>query len=69
MNDTKKLLLNTLILPHMDYCSEVWSSTSNSCLKKMASIYNRSVQILNGVNDDYCNLNTRLEKNMLKMIV
>jgi len=25
--------------------------------------------MLNGVNDDYSNLNTRLEKNMLKMIL
>ena len=67
MSDTTKLLINTLILPHIDYYSEVWSSASNSCLNKIASIHNRSVQMLNGVGDDYCNLNARLEKNMLKM--
>ena len=69
MNDTKKPLCNTPILPYIDYCSEVRSTTSNSCLKEIASIYNYSVQMLNGVNDDYSNLNTRLEKKMLKMIL
>ena len=67
-NDTKKLLFNALILPHIDYCSEVWSSASNACLKKVASVYNRSLRLLEGKNDKYCNLNTRLEKNILKMM-
>ena len=56
------------MLPHIDYCSEVWSSTSHLCLKKIANIYSCSVQMLNRMNIDYCKLNTRLEKNMIKMI-
>ena len=67
-DDTKNLLLNSLILPHIDYCSEAWSSASNTYLKKLASILKRSVQMLCRVNKEHCNLNTRLEKNMLKMM-
>ena len=67
-NDTKNLLFNSLILPHIDYCSDVCSSNSNAYLEKLASIYNRSVQMLSGVNEEHCNLNTRLEENMLKMM-
>ena len=27
--ETKKLLLNTLITPYIDYCNEIWSSASD----------------------------------------
>ena len=44
--ETKKLLLNTLITPYIDYCSEIWSSASNSNLARIEKLYQRALSIL-----------------------
>ena len=44
--ETKKFLLNTLITPYIDYCSEIWSSASNSHLARIERLYQRALSIL-----------------------
>ena len=37
-----KLLINSLVLPYFNYCSEVWSSASKTCLKRLARQFKKS---------------------------
>ena len=39
---TKKLLINSLVMPYFNYCSEVWSSSSKTCLKRLARQFKKS---------------------------
>ena len=39
---TKKLLINSLVMPYFSYCSEVWSSSSKTCLKRLARQFKKS---------------------------
>ena len=48
---TKKLLINSLVMPYFNYCSEVWSSASKTCLKRLARQFKKS-QDLRGKNCD-----------------
>ena len=42
--ETKKLLLNALVTLYIDYCSEIWSSASNSNLARIERLYRRALQ-------------------------
>ena len=46
---TKKLLINSLVMPYFSYCSEDWSSARKTCLKRFAKQFKRSPE-LRGVN-------------------
>ena len=39
---TKKILINSLVMPYFNYCSEVWSSASKTCLKRFAIQFKKS---------------------------
>ena len=39
---TKKLLINSLVMPYFNYCSEVWSSSSKTCLERLARQFKKS---------------------------
>ncbi len=39
--DYRKLLFNTIVLPHFDYCSQVWSSSTKSVLDPIIKLQKR----------------------------
>ena len=61
--ETTKLLLNTLITPYIDYCSEIWSSASNSNLARIERLYQRALSILSLGVDSETSLRDRLHRN------
>ena len=62
--ETKKLLLNTLITPYIDYCSEIWNSASNSNLARIERLYQRALSILSPGVDSETSLRDRLHRNI-----
>ena len=65
--ETKKLLLNTLIIPYTDYCSEIWSSASNSNLARIERLYQRALLILSPGVERETSLRDRLHRNIAIM--
>ena len=65
--ETKKLLLNTLITPYIDYCSEIWSSASNSRLARTERLYQRALSILSPGVEHETSLRDRLHRNIAIM--
>ena len=65
--ETKKLLLNMLITPYIDYCSEIWSSASNSNLARIERLYQRALSILSPGVDRETFLRERLHSNIAIM--
>ena len=65
--ETKKLLLNTLITPYIDYCSGSWSSASNSNLARREGLYQRALSILPPGVDSETSLRDRLHRNIAIM--
>jgi len=45
----RKALVDSLVLPHLDYCDVVWSTGSTAALNRLQSIQNRSAKIILGV--------------------
>jgi len=43
---TRKMLYNSLVLPHYDYCATVWSCTSQHCITRLQRIQNRAMRII-----------------------
>ena len=43
---TRKNLYNTLALPHLDYCSNIWSNMPKTYIQRMQRIQNRSMRII-----------------------
>ena len=43
---TRKMLYNALILPHMDYCSAVWHSCSNTLSQSIERIQNYAMRVI-----------------------
>ena len=41
---TRKTMYNTLILPHIDYCSPVWSSLPDNCIIRLQRAQNRAMR-------------------------
>lgn len=39
---TRKLLVDAIVMPHFDYCSEAWSSASNTSVKRLERLYNKA---------------------------
>ena len=44
--DTRKILYNTLFLPHIDYCSPVWCTLPKTCIQRIQRIQNRGMRII-----------------------
>ena len=65
--ETKKLLLNTLITLYIDYCSDIWSSASNSNLAWIERLYQRALSILSPGVDSEAFLRDRLHRNIAIM--
>ena len=65
--ETKKLLLNTLVTPYIDYCSEIWSSASNSNLARIERLYQRALSILSPEVESETSLRDRLHRNIAIM--
>ena len=65
--ETKKLLLNTLITPYIDYCSEIWSSGSNSNLARIERLYQMALSVLSPGVDSETSLRDRLHRNIATM--
>ena len=66
---TKKLLIDSLVMPYCNYCGEDWSSASKTCLKRFAKQFKRS-QELRGINCDQRenSLHENIQKNIAIMI-
>ena len=45
----RNLVFNSIILPHFDYASNIWSSTTASLLKPLERLYNKSAKVIIGV--------------------
>ena len=43
---TRKLLYNTLVLPHMDYCSVVWHSIGTTLSQSIESVQNYAMRVV-----------------------
>ncbi len=46
--DYRKLLFNTIVLPHFDYCSQVWSNSIKSVLDPIIKLQKRNGRMLIG---------------------
>ncbi len=44
--DYRKLLFNTIVLPHFDYCSQVWSNSTKSVLDPIIKLQKRGGRML-----------------------
>lgn len=44
--DTRKTLYTTIILPHIDYCSPVWSSLPDYCIVRLQRSQNRAMRLI-----------------------
>ncbi len=47
-NHTMKLVTQALVLPHLDYCSVVWSCASNKDIHKLQLVQNRAARLVLG---------------------
>ena len=45
-----KMLYSTLILPYLDYCSEIWANTYKSRLDKLVTLQKKAIRIIDGLN-------------------
>ena len=62
--DHRLLFYNAYIKPHFDYCSMIWSNSSNVNINKVTKLQRRACKIILG--HEYSDLNGALEKlNML----
>ena len=62
--DHRLLFYNAYIKPHFDYCSMIWSNSSNANINKVTKLQRRACKIILG--HEYSDLNEALEK--LKML-
>ena len=62
--DHRLLFYNAYIKPHFDYCSMIWSNSSNANINKVTKLQRRACKISLG--HEYSDLNGALEK--LKML-
>ncbi len=46
--DYRKLLFNTIVLPHFDYCSQVWCNSTKSVLDPIIKLQKRGGRMLIG---------------------
>ena len=46
--DTLKLIIESLVLSKLFYCSSVWANTSDSNIKKLQLVQNFAVRIITG---------------------
>ncbi len=46
--DYRKLLFNTIVIPHFDYCSQVWSNRTKSVLDPIIKLQKRGGRMLIG---------------------
>ena len=44
--DTRTIMFNTMVLPHLDYCCTIWRTTSNTNIGKLLKIQNRGMHII-----------------------
>ena len=44
--DTRALMFNTMVLPHLDYCYTIWGRTSDTNIGKIQKIRNRGMRII-----------------------
>lgn len=51
--DALVLLYNTLFVPHLNYCSEIWANTYQSNLIKLTVLQKRVIRIINKVSRRY----------------
>ena len=52
---TLLLLYSTLILPYLNYCSEIWGNTYESHLKKICLLQKKAIRIISGLKPlDHC---------------
>ena len=65
---TKKFLINCIVMPYINYCSEIWSSANRACLKRLEKQFNAS-QSQQGKNCDQKEIRflENMQKNMALM--
>ena len=54
-NDTKRLLINALVYPHLGYCVNTWSNTLSHVLKRFDSL-TREIDCITPMNKSFGNL-------------
>ena len=62
--ETRKLLLNSLVFLYSDYCSEAWSSATKSNLKGIDRLYDKAQRIIVPTGDLPVTLDNRLNISM-----
>ena len=60
-----KLLYNSLVLPHMDYCSAVWSNRYQSQTNQLRQVKKRAARLI--MNETYETPSAELFKNLKSM--
>ena len=48
-SNTLLTIYNTLILPHLSYCCEIWANTYNSRIKELILLQKRAVRLIDKV--------------------
>ena len=48
-NETLKLVIETLVISKLLYCSTVWSNTSSNNINKLQSVQNFACRVISGV--------------------
>ena len=62
--ETKKLLVNTLIMPYLDYCCESWSSATEGRLERLEQLYRRAIELGNPEGTAEVLLKNRIYRNI-----
>ena len=61
--ETNKLLVNTLIMPYLDYCCESWSSATEDRLERLEQWYRRAIELGNSEGTAEVLLKNRIHRN------
>ena len=64
----RTLLVNSLIMPYFDYCSEAWSSASFTSLRRLSNLYNKALKMKEKSPKDPASLQERFKRNTAIMM-
>ena len=64
----RTLLVNSLVMPYFDYCSEAWSSASFTSLRGLSNLYNKALKMKEKSPKDPASLQERFKRNTAIMM-
>ena len=64
----RTILVNSLVMPYFDYCSETWSSASITSLRRLTNLYNKARKMKEMSPKDPTSLDERFKRNTAIMM-